>query len=315
MAWRVQQSQMSSSNKTPSKEILVQIAHQMINHAIKSNLLPGGSQQLQRKITSPISRLLPPDIPGLPNENPLIPDHIQTQLPRNQKFQQPAQQTQAPPYQLFPSSNSDRSLPWPPLNRSPHSPRDARSFPWDKPPPTSPTPTKIFDQLVLDKKTDRTSPNQGTEHKAEKGAKALLELNKVQRSPARKCDTSNLPLLPIPRDPIKWDVSPALLAEEATCGLCGREHDLGECPLRDIDPERCPGCGYHHLHITRACPLLRNKDYVRMMKTRLKESTEDKALVRAASRYLGGVLADYNLRESERRIRAAESKQSVKKES
>jgi hypothetical protein len=59
----------------------------------------------------------------------------------------------------------------------------------------------------------------------------------------------------------------------------------------------------------RSCPLLRDAHYVDLIYKRLKESTEDKAIIRAARTYIAGVRSDFVLRTNGPRPRKQEQKE------
>jgi Chromatin remodeling factor Mit1 C-terminal Zn finger 2 len=105
------------------------------------------------------------------------------------------------------------------------------------------------------------------------------------------------PILPkrnhpsIPHNPITGLVPLPTDRTIVKCAACPNDHAPGRCPLRDVPIQRCPACGYHHFNTKMTCPLLRDKESVDAMFERLKESTEDVEVIRAAKSFLVGVRA------------------------
>lgn len=95
----------------------------------------------------------------------------------------------------------------------------------------------------------------------------------------------------IPHNPIIGEAPLPTDRKIVKCAACSNEHVPGRCPLRDVPIQKCPACGYHHFNTKRTCPLLQDKESVDAMYERLKESTEDMELIRAARSYLIGVRA------------------------
>ena len=112
----------------------------------------------------------------------------------------------------------------------------------------------------------------------------------------------------IPSDPITGYVPTAPIQSIISCKLCSTTHEAGKCPLREIEVQKCPACGYNHFHQKRTCPLLQDLEYVETMYNRLKESTEDKEVVDAAKTFIRGVRADLQLRKKGGRDRKVPSK-------
>jgi len=94
-----------------------------------------------------------------------------------------------------------------------------------------------------------------------------------------------------PYEPIYADLPSA--DGKTVCIACGTVHPGGRCPLRFGTLSECPGCTYVHFHGIRTCPLFREKEYLDLLLNRLKESTEDKALIESARAYVRGIRADY----------------------
>jgi hypothetical protein len=70
--------------------------------------------------------------------------------------------------------------------------------------------------------------------------------------------------------------------------MCDTFHEVGSCPLKLCGVEHCGLCGYAHFAGASECPHLNSETQVRLMLIALKESTEDKELVDAATAYLRG---------------------------
>jgi len=100
------------------------------------------------------------------------------------------------------------------------------------------------------------------------------------------------------RTPILGDVPVSSHGAAVKCRACYKVHIPGRCPLRDVDIQQCPACGYFHLHTSRACPLLQKPEYIEMIHQRLKESNEVREVVKAAKSYIIGVRADWALRQA-----------------
>lgn len=239
-------------------------------------------QHMQHKIRSGSS----PSVPLAPQDRPPVPSF--------------------PPNQLFPpttiSLNSSRPLPWALSSQSPLpgslETLHRRTVPWDmsksNPPPT--IPQKLPTQNpIKNRPRPRSSVPSAKSQKHPSTVKSSGQSQETSKPQARK--PTKLPQLPIPEDPIKWEYLPPPAMFDGFCVLCERIHTYGQCPLRNVKVDRCPGCGYHHFHSRRLCPLLQSLETVEEVRNRLRDSTEDRAIVRAASNYLSGVRADYQLRE------------------
>ena len=70
---------------------------------------------------------------------------------------------------------------------------------------------------------------------------------------------------------------------------CGTPHEIGHCPIKLAGPEFCNLCGLAHFGISRTCPHIQSETQVRAMLQALKQSTEPRALVQEATKYLNGV--------------------------
>jgi Chromatin remodeling factor Mit1 C-terminal Zn finger 2 len=129
------------------------------------------------------------------------------------------------------------------------------------------------------------------------GIQASLPGPSFQSKPLTVQGDRGLSRLPIPPNPIQALIGPSPgYTHQVECNLCRKLHKPGECSLRKVEIEQCPACGYHHFHVRRICPLLQDADYVEAMYERLKESTEDPQMVKAAKQYLTGVKSDLALR-------------------
>ncbi|KAJ9351763.1 hypothetical protein DTO027B9_6139 [Paecilomyces variotii] len=89
------------------------------------------------------------------------------------------------------------------------------------------------------------------------------------------------------------------------CLGCKRFHPVGYCPLKLAGVEHCGLCGIAHFGHQRTCPHLNSESQVALMLSFLKESTEPKALVEEAKRYLRGVRGDLIRRKKEQEKRTS----------
>ncbi|KAG5304531.1 SHREC complex subunit Mit1 [Histoplasma capsulatum G186AR] len=76
------------------------------------------------------------------------------------------------------------------------------------------------------------------------------------------------------------------------CVACDQIHPIGYCPLKLAGVEHCGLCGIAHYGRGRACPHLSSETQVALMLGSLKESTEQRALVDEATKYLRGIRGD-----------------------
>jgi Chromatin remodeling factor Mit1 C-terminal Zn finger 2 len=121
----------------------------------------------------------------------------------------------------------------------------------------------------------------------------------AQGSPSGIRQSHTIQRPPQPSNPIRAKVPwPPADKSPINCVVCSSQHVPGKCPLREVQVENCPGCGYSHLHLNRTCPLLRDAKTVEAMYQRLKESTEDPEIIQAAKTYLIGVKGDFSRRQS-----------------
>jgi Chromatin remodeling factor Mit1 C-terminal Zn finger 2 len=132
-----------------------------------------------------------------------------------------------------------------------------------------------------------------------------------RRPPSPPKPPTEKPRIPVPHNPIEAETPrPCSHSYPVFCSLCRQKtHPSGQCPLRNEVLEPCPGCGFYHLHMHRSCPLLRDAHYVELIHKRLKESTEDPAIKRAAKSYMAGVRSDFVLRTNGPRPRKQEQKE------
>ncbi|KAK2768638.1 hypothetical protein FQN54_000494 [Arachnomyces sp. PD_36] len=78
----------------------------------------------------------------------------------------------------------------------------------------------------------------------------------------------------------------------AICVACNAPHPVGYCPLKLAGVEHCGLCGIAHIGYSRTCPHLNSEAQVAMMLGSLKASTEQRALVDEATKYLRGIRGD-----------------------
>lgn len=76
------------------------------------------------------------------------------------------------------------------------------------------------------------------------------------------------------------------------CVACDQHHPVGHCPLKLAGVEHCGLCGIAHFGFSRTCPHLNSEAQVAMMLGSLKESTEQRALIEEATKYLRGIRSD-----------------------
>ncbi|KAI1978024.1 hypothetical protein LOZ51_005382 [Ophidiomyces ophidiicola] len=76
------------------------------------------------------------------------------------------------------------------------------------------------------------------------------------------------------------------------CIACGIGHPQGYCRLKQAGVEHCGLCGIAHFGYSRTCPHLNSESQVASMLSSLKESTEQRALVENATKYLRGIRGD-----------------------
>ncbi|EEP75725.1 hypothetical protein UREG_00572 [Uncinocarpus reesii 1704] len=76
------------------------------------------------------------------------------------------------------------------------------------------------------------------------------------------------------------------------CVACDGIHPLGHCRLKQAGVEHCGLCGIAHFGHSRTCPHLNSESQVASMLSSLKQSTEQRALVEEATKYLRGIRGD-----------------------
>ena len=74
-----------------------------------------------------------------------------------------------------------------------------------------------------------------------------------------------------------------------SCLACNQIHPVGSCRLKLAGVEHCGLCGLAHFGHGRTCPHIRSETQVARMLDALKQSTEDRDLIRQAKKYLTGV--------------------------
>lgn len=85
-----------------------------------------------------------------------------------------------------------------------------------------------------------------------------------------------------------------------TCLACDGTHVRGRCPLRLAGVELCGLCGLaHYGSAGRPCPQFRSMEHCRAMIEALRQSTEPKAIVELAKKYLYGVIGSISRKTKE----------------
>ena len=115
------------------------------------------------------------------------------------------------------------------------------------------------------------------------------------------------------RATVIWPLNPAQPATQhdsqnsrPRCYACGTPHPVGYCPLKAAGEEYCNLCGLAHFGQSRTCPHIRSETQVRDMLSALKQSTESKYLIDAATKYLKGVKGHLVAEKKKRLQKAAE---------
>lgn len=80
--------------------------------------------------------------------------------------------------------------------------------------------------------------------------------------------------------------------ETVSCVACNGIHPRGSCGLKRAGVEHCGLCGIAHFGYSRTCPHLNSEVQVANMLSSLKESTEQRAIVEEATKYLRGIRGD-----------------------
>ncbi|EAS35194.2 chromatin remodeling complex subunit [Coccidioides immitis RS] len=88
------------------------------------------------------------------------------------------------------------------------------------------------------------------------------------------------------------------------CIACDTIHPQGHCRLKQAGVEHCGLCGIAHFGHSRTCPHLNSEVQVASMLSSLKESTEQRALVEEATKYLRGIRGDLVRRKKHKPARA-----------
>lgn len=114
-----------------------------------------------------------------------------------------------------------------------------------------------------------------------------IPMNVLNRKPPETNHAQ--PSATIPPNPIKSTVPLPSSKDIIKCFLCSNKHRPGLCPLRNVPVQRCPACGYCHIHAGRVCPIFQNVKAIDAIQRRLNESPESIAVVTAAKVYVRGV--------------------------
>lgn len=88
------------------------------------------------------------------------------------------------------------------------------------------------------------------------------------------------------------------------CMACDTVHPQGHCRLKLAGVEHCGLCGIAHFGHSRTCPHLNSEMQVAQMLGSLKESTEQRALVEEATKYIRGIRGDLVFRRK-KKLKAA----------
>lgn len=89
-------------------------------------------------------------------------------------------------------------------------------------------------------------------------------------------------------------------AQRRTCLACDGAHARGRCPLRLSPVEFCGLCGLAHYGSSgRPCPHFRSMEHCRAMIEALKQSTEPRAVVELAKKYIYGVIGSISRKTKE----------------
>lgn len=93
-------------------------------------------------------------------------------------------------------------------------------------------------------------------------------------------------------------------AQRRTCLACDGAHARGRCPLRLAGVELCGLCGLaHYGSAGRPCPQFRSMEHCRAMIEALKHSTEPRAVVELAKKYIYGVIGSISRKTKEQNER------------
>lgn len=89
-------------------------------------------------------------------------------------------------------------------------------------------------------------------------------------------------------------------AQRRTCLACDGIHAGGRCPLRLAGVELCGLCGLaHYGSAGRPCPQFRSIEHCRAMLEALKQSSEPRAVIELAKKYLYGVIGSLSRKTKE----------------
>lgn len=93
-------------------------------------------------------------------------------------------------------------------------------------------------------------------------------------------------------------------AQHRACLACDGAHARGRCPLRLAGVEICGLCGLAHYGSSgRPCPQFRSMEHCRAMIEALRHSTEPRAVVELAKKYLYGVIGSISRKTREQNER------------
>lgn len=111
--------------------------------------------------------------------------------------------------------------------------------------------------------------------------------------------TGHLVIRPISQE-ISGMVESSGIAQRRTCLACDGAHARGRCPLRLAGVEHCGLCGLAHYGSSgRPCPQFRSMEHCRAMIEALKHSTEPRAVVELAKKYIYGVIGSISRKTKE----------------
>ncbi|KAF8534418.1 P-loop containing nucleoside triphosphate hydrolase protein [Trichophaea hybrida] len=91
------------------------------------------------------------------------------------------------------------------------------------------------------------------------------------------------------------------------CQACRNHHAQGACTLKQSGVEYCPICKLAHFPKASICPHFESETQIKAMMEALRQSTEDKALVDEAKRYLRGRRAQLQKEKRERKAKEVPS--------
>lgn len=95
---------------------------------------------------------------------------------------------------------------------------------------------------------------------------------------------------------------------DTPCFTCDNIHPPGYCRLKLAGVEHCGLCGIAHFGHSRTCPHLNSEMQVAQMLGSLKQSTEQRALVDEATKYIRGIRGDLVVRRN-KKLKAAKGQE------